>query len=367
MTSNFHILLVLVCVVPLGAVSTGCAPEKPSEARLSGDIDRSDEAAGKKRPSAEIEKEVVVRVDGEEISLGEFNRRLQEMPEFARARFSTTEQKQSYLDSVAQFELMADVAETQGFGERAEVVYALESALADRLVEQVIGQKLSMDDIEDQAIERYYDDHPDEFRTPEGRRVALIRVATRPQAVRLRPQVLEAMDSAEDSAINAFRRQAEQHSTDRVVAKKGGDIGFVAPDVVETSDAETIAQQVFALGKIGEVTPVFAVDDGFALATFLERRKASVVSLAEASGEIRAKLYEQRKRQIERDLVAELRQSANIERVAAAMKQAKVSPRPGARRVEDVVTYEVAPSDTSEDGGDKEANEKSNETNVSDP
>jgi hypothetical protein len=343
-----------------GLFVAGCAPEKPSEARLRGDLDRTGEAKGNQRPTAEIEKEAVVTVDGEEISLGELNRRLQELPEFARARYSTTEQKQSYLDSVAQFELMADVAEQEGFGDRPEVRYALEAALAGRLVDEVTGEKLSMNDIEDEAIRRYYDSHLDAFRTDEARRVALIEIDSREEAERLREQVLGAMQDASDSPITAFRKQAAQHSVDRAVARKGGDVGFVERADAADTEANPVAEQVFSLEEAGEVTPVFEVDGGFALATFFEERKASVTSPEEASGEIRAKLYEQRKQQIERELIAELRESAQIEVDDEVVEAAEGAPEPSQRRVEDIEVSEVAPlvdsdmtgSDQSEDNQD---------------
>lgn len=327
MISRVRTYLLAAAAVVLAA---GCAPEKPSEKMLQGTVERSDKA----RPVSEIEKEAVVVVDGEEISLAEFNRRLRELPEFARARFSTVEKKQQYLDTVAQFEMMADVAEERGLGTRAAVLDAMKTALAERVASEVVREKLSMNDIDEAAIERYYSEHPDEFRTPAARRVALIEADTREDAETVRERVIAAIEKADDPVIE-FRRAAAGYSVDREVAKEGGDVGFVEAPRAD-SERPTLAREVFDLEKKGQVSPVFTFDDGFALATFFEERPEKVVSLEEATGEIRQKLYEKRKAELAREFLAQLREDIDVERHQDVAARAEAPPPKGVRRVEDV-------------------------------
>ncbi|QDG51936.1 hypothetical protein FIV42_14670 [Persicimonas caeni] len=328
MKSRFRTYLAVTTLALIA--SAGCAPEKPSEAQLRGEIDRSEQP----KATAEIEKEPVVVVDGEEITLGEFNRRLQALPEFARARFATIEKKKEYLDSIAQFEVMADVAEEEGLGTRAAVLSAMKDTLAERLLSEVIHERLSMEDIDEAAVEQYYEAHRDDFHTPKARRVALIEFDTRDNAEKARGRILEQMATAEEPIIE-FRKAAARYSTDRAVAREGGDIGFVGAPDTETQ-RPAVAEQAWALAQQGQVTPVFAVDGGWALATFFDERDEHVTPLAEASGEIRNKLYEKRKQQLVDDYVAELRQKATIERHPKVAEGVEAPEKLGTRRAEDI-------------------------------
>lgn len=343
---NSIVILAAAGLLAGGAVVGGCAPHKPTRAQM-----RGGRAAGERAESkASIDKEAVVVVDGEEISLGELERRIGELPEYARARYATIEQKQSYLDSVAQFEVMADVAERDGLGDRPEVYWAMKQAMADDLVDEAVRKERA--EIGRDEITAYYEAHPDEFHTPAGRHVALITIATREEAATVRKRVLAEMDEADDGPIHAFRRSAAAYSTARASAQKGGDIGFVQPpdagaNDTGSSDSEQahpeIAKQVFALDHKGEVTPVFALDGRWALATFFEEREASSVDLDEAAGEIRKKLAARRRDDIEGDFVASLRDGADIDVDQALVGEAQQPPAPAPSELDDIPLHAEAP------------------------
>ncbi len=327
MASKLRTSLVFAAALALLA---GCAPEKPSEKWLRGEADRGQRVEA----SAEIEKEPVAVVGGEEISLAEFNRRVQQLPEFARARFATIEKKQEYLNSIVQFEVMADVAEEEGFGTHPAALDAMKTALSEQVLDKIVRERLSMDDIDEEAIAAYYEAHTDEYRTPAARRVAVIEADTAEQAQEVRERILAAR-SEDDDPVIAFRRSAAFWSIDRAVAREGGDVGWVAAPGTE-SERPALAKQVYALGEKGEVTQPVEFDAGWALATFFDEREEKVVSLEEASGEIRNKLYEKRRQEIVAEIVAELRQDADIERHTQVAERAKAPPAPTLRRPEDI-------------------------------
>lgn len=338
-------------VAALGAgmlSAPGCAPEKPSKAKLEGSA-LTATSAQRPQDKANFEARAVAQVNGEAISLGEFNRRVRELPEFARVRYATVTQQQDWLDSVAQFEVMADVAEAKELGKRPEVYFALKQAMADQLLEDVVRDNLAMDDIDDAAIDAYYQAHRGEFEQPAARRVALIEVATREEAAQLRARVLVSMDRAEDSAINAFRRAAAAYSTDREVAQKGGDIGFIATtkpqraaagqgetDAASASKRARIAQAVAALEQPGELSEVFALDPGWGLAIFIEERPAAKTPKDQAAAEIRQILYTQRREKIVQDFIAELRDRAQITTFPEVLDALEAPPKPAARDISEI-------------------------------
>src|SRR5690554_906813 len=330
----------------------GCAPEKPSKAKLEGSAVAA-KASESPQDKASIEATAVARVNGEAISLGEFNRRVRELPEFARVRYATVSQQQEWLDSVVQFEVMANVAEKKGLGQRPEVYFALKQAMADQLLEDVVREKLAMDDIDEAAIDAYYQAHQADFEQPEARRVALIEVATREEAAQLHARVLLSMERAEDSAVNAFRRAAAAYSTDREVAQKGGDIGFIATAAPQDagegeSDAHSaqkrarIAEAIARLEQPGELSEVFALDPGWGLAIFIEERPAAKTPKDKAAAEIRQILYTQRREKIVQDFIAELRNKADIKTFPEVLEQVKAPPKPAARDISEITLRKQA-------------------------
>lgn len=328
--------LVLKKLALTAAVATlvaACAPEKPSDKR---DL-RRQASAEESREATNLEQQPVVVVDGEEISLGEFERRLQELPEYARVRYSSIEQKKEYLNSVAQFEVMADVAESKGLGDADAVYFAMKDALAERLLDEVVRQNVEMDAIDQDAVRRYYEAHRDEYRSPAARRVALLEVETRAMAERLRQRLLDKRPEEREERINAFRGAAATYSIDRAAAREGGDIGFVpAPDA--DPERPRVAEAVFALSEPGEISPVIDLEDGFGLAIFFEERAASQTSLDEAAREIRQTLYEAEREKFRRQFVAKLREGAEIETFSEVVDDVEPPGEPGPRRVEDVPT-----------------------------
>ncbi|GEM_PF-4314050 len=85
--------------------AVGCAPQKPDPKN-----DKHDGSAP------------LIILEGEEISLNEFNRRIDALPDFAAARLTTIEEKRAYLAAVAQFEVLAHYAAKKGFDKDPFVV-----------------------------------------------------------------------------------------------------------------------------------------------------------------------------------------------------------------------------------------------------
>ncbi len=317
-----------------------CAPEKPSEKRRALEENRP----GDQGPQAtrDLEQEPVVTVDGESISLGEFNRRVRELPEFARVRYSSIEKRQSYLQDVAQFELMADRAEEAGYGERPEVLFALKKALAKRTLDSTVRERSSSEEVDEEALRAHYEANAGAYKEPRSRRVALIQVGSLDDAQRIRERVLVQLDEAGDDRVNEFRRAANTYSVDREIAGKGGDIGFVDAPEADPEHPE-LSEAVFALSEPGEVTPPVAFDEGFALASFLEERQAQTQPLDTVASEIRKELTDELRDELRAQFVDELREKTRIEIDEQIARKARAPEADGPLTLEDIPLEPVAP------------------------
>lgn len=102
---RFFCLLILI-------FSLDCAPNRP------------DPSNSKYDGSAPV-----LIIDGEEISLDEFRRRIKALPEFASSRLSSIEAQRVHLSGVAQFEVLANYAIKTGHTKDPELMKALDNAI----------------------------------------------------------------------------------------------------------------------------------------------------------------------------------------------------------------------------------------------
>ena len=320
----------------------GCAPEKPS--------DRLDETTRATAPAAnrQLHDEPVVTVDGESVTLGEFERRIRELPEFARMRYSTVQRKQAYLDSLARFEVMADEAERRGLGERVEVLEAMKRTLAERLVEQVVREKVSMKDISDQELRHAYQERKEQYHQPLARRVVLIESDHKKEADQLRARLVDRLPDARDARVRNIRQAAAKFSVDRAVASKGGDVGFVSTPEANP-EAPVLSRLVFALDEAGQLSPVFELDGRWAVATFIDERPEHTINFERAARDLREELYEQRRKEARRAFVDNLRDKATIE-IDRQVVERMQPPEPPAMRRPEEIPVKTVPAFASDKG-----------------
>jgi hypothetical protein len=285
-------------IVLLAALLVGCPPVKPSER-----IERGEHVS---QTARDDERQVAVRVDGESVTRSEIERRIQQMPEYARVQYRTVEKQRSHLTSVVQFEIMADVAESRGLGQRPHVLDAFETALAERHVRRTLRNRdVSMQSIDEAVIrQRYRDEH----RQPERRRVAVVAARDRDRLDSIRRDLAERSYDSRGERIRAFRRAASRYSN-HLSAPKGGDIGFVRPPDRDAEHPE-LARAIYRLDEMGDLSPILSFDGRFAIAIYYQ--ETSPTELEAVARRIRSNLYERRKRQIERETIDRWQQSTSI-------------------------------------------------------
>jgi peptidyl-prolyl cis-trans isomerase D len=178
--------------------------------------------------------------------------------------------------------------------ERVQLAYVelSEQALADQIKPKTA------------ALRQYYRDHADEYTTPEQRK--------------LRHILLKVPEGADQAAIEATRRRAEElaarlqageiefaaaakeHSEDELSASAGGDLGFVARGDLNPS----VEDVLFELGK-GEISEPVRTELGFQIIQLTDVKPA----VQQAFSEVRE------------EVARDYRRSESQERFAAAAEQ----------------------------------------------
>jgi peptidyl-prolyl cis-trans isomerase C len=150
-----------------------------------------------------------------------------------------------------------------------------------------------------EEVEKYYQEHGDQFRKPEEVRVRQIVTKTEEEAENLRKTILRGA---------SFEELAREHSLGPE-AKEGGDLGYFPRGRMPPA----IEEACFKLWSsyVGRAT---ASPYGFHLFQLVDRRPARELSLEEAVPEIERKLIDEKTREAETYYIRSLRERANIQR-----------------------------------------------------
>lgn len=173
-------------------------------------------------------------------------------------------------------------------------------------IDYMISQRLFAEEVEarihltPEEIQAYYENNPDEFNIPERRRISIIRTPSSSAAQ-------EALSLLEQGVL--FSDVAAQFSDHRQSAQSGGSIGLKRRD---DPNWQSFVEQAFTL-RVGEFSRSFSVYNGFGIVMVTEIKEGYTKTFAEASGGIERKLRTRQKRELERQLLEELRSRISIE------------------------------------------------------
>ncbi|MBA2661725.1 MAG: peptidyl-prolyl cis-trans isomerase [Bradymonadaceae bacterium] len=317
----------------LCTLGVACAPEKPSE--VEANVTRT-----KPGSSDEQGQAAVAIVNGEVITLGEFERRINGLAPFARARYATTERKQEYLANVVQFEVLADEAEKRGYGQDPAVLHAMKEVMVRQMLNDQLRERVSMREIDEAAVEQRYRANASEFAQPEQRRAAVIVLDSESEAASLRERFESREHDSREARVQDFRLLAHRHSTDRLTAENGGDAGLLRPNESEPARAQ-LSRVAFALAEVGELSEPYAIEGGWQLTMIIEKRPGQVRSLDEASREIRAQLFEEKRQAARGEFIEELMRSAKVETFHSALEKLESPPQALPQRFEKIPNLPV--------------------------
>lgn len=188
----------------------------------------------------------VAVINGEVVTQAKLNALYANINPLMRAQYERNGGKGAFLDNYLRKRLFIQEALKSGFDQKPEVQLAMESArdgaLFDRYVRDVVGAQF----LTDAELHKYYDEHKDEFATPEQRKVWHIVLTTSgangmaktDAAQRIHEIDQSLLDSIAKSGatdpkahaqitLSFFKNAARQYSQDGS-APSGGDLGWVS-------------------------------------------------------------------------------------------------------------------------------------------
>lgn len=272
---------------------------------------------------------------GVTITADEFKARLDEQSPFIRARYSTLERKKEFLDNLIRFEVLAKEAERQGLDKDPDVQLTLRKIMVQKLVQKSFQDGGAQKELPDAELQKYYDEHKDEFNRPRKARVAAI-IFNAPAGSPDRAKKVAAARKAqarvkaeEKKNPMVFPQAVAEFSEDAASKGVSGDLGFKSADELEKSFGKEVAQVAFAL-RAGETSGVIEGAQGVYLVRTSGVQEELSRSFDQVKVQIGQKLNRERRTKDFDDLVKRLRDDAKVTVDDKALEAVAVSaPPPG--------------------------------------
>lgn len=274
--------------------------------------------SGKDAKDKEKEK-ILAEINGTQITLKEFEQRLQQVPGMAHSGMDVEGQKK-LLDNLVMRALLLQEAEKRGVDKDEDVMDKLkdlqERVVLDRFLEKEIEGKAA---VTSEDVKAYYEKHPEEMKQGEEVHAAHILVKDQKEA--------EAALKKLKKGAN-FSTLASEISVDPGSKSRGGDLGFFPKGRMVPAFEEV----AFRL-KPGELSDLVQTQFGYHIIKVLEKRGGEQLSLEAAQPQIQQKLMQEKQKTMFDTLVADLKSKAKItlhEELLLSPSQPPVPPAPPA-------------------------------------
>jgi parvulin-like peptidyl-prolyl isomerase len=262
--------------------------------------------------SPELSARVLAKVGAHEITLGEFAATLQRMDPFERLRYQSPDRRKQLLDELIDLELLAEEARRRGLDKQPETQERVRQMLRDELLSEVRASVPAPGDISEADARRYYDEHRDDFREPERRRVAHIALTSEAEAKAVLEKALSVSATEWGKLVEAKSKDPRGKPSVALPPELAGDLGIVGPPGHARGEnpnvPEPLRAAVFEIDKLGGVLPkVVAAAGAFHVVRLTGKTDARDRTFADAERSIRVALVQDRLRAREAELEAELK------------------------------------------------------------
>jgi peptidyl-prolyl cis-trans isomerase C len=255
----------------------------------------------------------VATVGNATITAAQYKGRLDEQAPFIRARYTTLERKQEFLNGLIQFEVLAQEAQRRGLDKDPEMQEALRKLMVQRMIRQVTEELKPPSETE---VRQYYEEHHTEFVRPEQVRLSHIFLAAargdaRRAQVKAEALALLARARAQPGQ-GGFEELARERSDDAASKSMGGDLGPRTAEELARTGGAALAQAAFSLQSPNELGPLVETEKGFHLLKLKLRQAGLHHSLESVKERIESRLLAERRTQALESLVKQLRERAQV-------------------------------------------------------
>lgn len=290
-------------------VLSGCKPTPPASQQKSGPA--------------------VAQGDGVVVTVSEFEARLNEQSPFLRQRYQTLERKKEFLESLVKFEILANAAQKEGYANDPDVQLTMKKAMVQKLVQKRFGEG-DAKDISDADVQKFYDEHKDDYVKPARVRTSGLLVAAtdkdRAQKGAQAKKLLAQLKASAKKDPQAFANLARTSSEDAATKGNGGDLGFRSQDEYTKQFGAPFAAAAFGT-KDGEDVLV-ETQQGFWIVRVTGRQEGVSRTIDQVKPQIASRLQREKRTKEFEEYVKKLREEAKVTVNDAELEKVVISSAP---------------------------------------
>jgi len=244
---------------------------------------------GEDNDKIEVESGVVARVAGEEITNQDVEKRFKALPQQQKREFSGDVGRVKLIDQMIEEKLAYRAALDNKLQYRDQVKQQLDYSREMILIRAFYSYLSDKVEVSDKEVEKYYENHPIEFKAEPTLRAQHIFTTDSLQAV----EWLETIKTSDNNEI--FNKLAKEESEDSTTASDLGNLGYFHPGgyIKFYGFDERFGNRVAWL-EVGEISDVIPSKKGYAIVKLNEKSEPGMKPLGRVSQEIRNKLKGQK-------------------------------------------------------------------------
>ncbi|MDD5679674.1 MAG: peptidylprolyl isomerase [Candidatus Omnitrophica bacterium] len=241
-------------------------------------------------------KRVLAKVDGEIITVKDFNDRIEKLPK--QYQEAVKNQKRSYLNDLIMEKLLYKKALRANIDKDREtqdiIAEATKKIIIARLVEKEVENKVK---VSDEEAKKYYDENSEEFMLPERWRASHILVDTLEEANAIKEKLGQGA---------SFEELAKEKSKD-ATAKIGGDIGYFSKGQL----VPEFEEECYKL-KVGEIGSTVKTQFGYHVIKLTDKKNPEVQEFSSVKELIKRELSRNKKKDLLDKMMTDAKNKAKI-------------------------------------------------------
>jgi hypothetical protein len=251
--------------------------------------------------------EEVARVGDVGITVDQIVARVNEQGTTGLRRYSDRKRLRELVEDQIRFELLVRAGLERGLAQDPDVVQAARQVLVRKLLQRDLGPSIGDGSVSEAQIERYYQQHQQDYQQPEKRRLLHIQLAPTDAGKALGYSLLQKL-KAKDEEGALFRLSVERHSLDAESRAHGGELPFLSREELTEELGTSFATEVFEAPQ-GQVMPDLVQSTrGWHVVKVVARRDAVARNLEEVKEDIRDRLLKGHRAEDFEQYLAEIRQ-----------------------------------------------------------
>jgi peptidyl-prolyl cis-trans isomerase C len=243
---------------------------------------------------------VLATIDGEKITLEEFNKELDRIPANMKMLVLTQSGKQSFLDRYIVKRLLMEEAKKQNIEKEKDFQDRLSDIREQLLIESLLKKRIATNiNPSEQELKDYYEKNKEKFKTGEEIDTRQILVKTEKEAKEIRAK----LEKGED-----FADLAKRYSIDPSAKGTGGAIGFHAKGTL-LPEYEAVA---FKMTKVGQISAPVKTQLGYHIIQLQGIKPPAYTPYDEVKEFIKQRIVQERQNEVLEKYVSDLKSKAKI-------------------------------------------------------